>query len=59
MCAELTFSNPQRLFLKNSSLDPEWSGAHQIGGEEGLEVEEQPGTGDLLQPTAAGFLSLL
>lgn len=35
------------------------SGAHQIGGEQGLEVEEQPGTRNLLQPTAAGLLSLL
>ncbi|TNN88929.1 hypothetical protein EYF80_000807 [Liparis tanakae] len=32
---------------------------HLIGGEEGLEMDEKPSAGDLLQPTAAGFLSLL
>lgn len=37
----------------------EWLGTHQVGGEEGLEVEEKPSTGDLLQPTSAGFLGFL
>lgn len=40
-----------------SRLSENW--AHQIGGEERLEVEEQPSTGNLLQPAPAGFLGLL
>lgn len=52
----------QLLFFQSvcsSRLTESWHGAHQIGGEEGLEVEEQPSAGDLLQPTTAGFLGLL
>ena len=32
---------------------------HQVGGEEGLEVQQEPSGGDLLQPAFAGFLGLL
>lgn len=33
--------------------------AHQIRGQQRLEVQEQPGAGELLQPAPAGFLGLL
>lgn len=33
--------------------------AHQVGREQGLEVEEQPSAGNLLQPLATGFLRVL
>lgn len=33
--------------------------AHQIRGQQGLEVQEQPGAGDLLQPAPAGVPGLL
>lgn len=32
---------------------------HQIGRKQGLEVEQQPSTGNLLEPSTASFLGLL
>ena len=32
---------------------------HQVGGEEGLEVQQEPSGCNLLQPAFAGFLGLL
>lgn len=33
------------------------AGTHQVGGEQGLEMQQKTSGGDLLQPAATGFLT--
>lgn len=33
------------------------AGTHQVGGEQGLEMQQKTSRGDLLQPAATGFLT--
>lgn len=53
MTSALVLSGSVKVDLMSSEA------AHQIRGQEGLKVQEQPGAGDLLQPAAAGLLGLL